>query len=435
MKALKERLTPVRTAGFDSNLGECNLFVSLHTHSYKCTHTQAKSKEREAPSTPERAISEATKIANFTPTRKPPSQAPPVPPLPPVDDSETVRRSGNPSKKSKSSSKDKKSKSKDSNSSKPPNLTVEEQLVAAKEQVSVEKAGKRKLFHSLVKLANELRKTRSESTPLLEQARYADKNWYEGGMWRAPEILPGVSAVGQQELLPQSPNTEKSKVPVRIRPAISLSDLFFNLVIVTAFTRVGVAISQQSSSALLADDSISSLLYFAVFWTVWSKEASYSTRFDTTDLSATMETLATCFCVLFASLSVQAPINSTDGTRIMMMAAFVAGLHCLLHIRVALSTRTGSGTASGGESPASSSSEPSAVSLPSADNALAKHVLHYAMFNVVMTALEMIVWCIGIFVLDVDYEYRWAIYVGGILLALRVPRAFLANDFHGTYCW
>jgi hypothetical protein len=400
-------------------------------------------------------------------------------------DSDTVQRSGNPSKKSSSSSK-KKSKSTSSSSgsgSKNNNsssrqttspLSLEEQLQQVKEQIAVEKAGKRKLFHSLVKLANELRRTKSESVPLLEQAKYADKNWYEGGMWRAPELLPGVAVLAQEQQQQQQqtvvsrrsmggtvtstqqhtpagggggvggistmmlPQPKKGAVqPMRMRPAISLSDLFFNLVIVTAFTRVGVAISQQSvmQHALLSDDSISSLLYFAVFWNVWSKEASYSTRFDTTDLSATVETLVTCFGVLFASLSVQAPVNSTDGTRIMMMAAFVAGLHCFLHIRVAVSANAGTSSSSSSAAAANANStetSPSSSTSSLQQSALAKTVMAYALFNVVMTSLEMITWCIGIFVLGEDFKYRWAIFLTGIVLSLRVPRAFMANDFHGT---
>jgi hypothetical protein len=370
-------------------------------------------------------------------------------------DSDTVQRSGNPSKKSsKSSSSSKKSKSSSSSTGKnnsSSSLSLEEQLQQVKEQIAVEKAGKRKLFHSLVKLANELRRTKSESVPLLEQAKYADKNWYEGGMWRAPELLPGVAVLAQEQqtdlrrsmggtvtpsisMLPQQKKGGAGQQSMmRIRPAISLSDLFFNLVIVTAFTRVGVAISQQSvmQHALLSDDSISSLLYFAVFWNVWSKEASYSTRFDTTDLSATVETLVTCFGVLFGSLSVQAPINSTDGTRIMMMAAFVAGLHCFLHIRVAVSASAGASGVSSNIAASSTESSPSST-LSLQQTALAKTVRAYALFNVLMTSLEMVTWCIGIFVLGEDFKYRWAIFLTGIVLSLRVPRAFMANDFHGT---
>jgi hypothetical protein len=350
-------------------------FRKHRTHSWTLSTDSQKTKTPE-PSTPDRIVSQARVIAGITP-QKTPAKAK-------TADDDTAQRSGNSAKKTKSGTKKKSISS----------MTTEEQLLKAKEQISEEKAGKRKLFHSLVKLANELRRTRTESVPLVEMQKYADKNWYEGGMWRAPAILPGVSNTLQRT--------------ARIREAISLSDLFFNLVIVTAFTRVGVAISQQSSSALLSDDSISSLLYFAVFWNVWSKEASYSTRFDTTDLSAVVETLFTCFAVLFASLSVQAPINTTDGTRIMMMAAFVAGLHCYLHIRVAVTNR-------------------------GSENPLTQYVLAYALLNVLMTLAETVVWCVGIFYFDADWEYRWALFLGGILLSLRVPRAFLANDFHGAF--
>lgn len=359
----------------------------------------------------------------------------------------TVQQSGNTSKSVTSSSKKSKSTSSDNrNSSRATPLSLEDQLQQLKEQIAVEKAGKRKLFHSLVKLANELRRARSESVPLLEQAKYADKNWYEGGMWRAPVLLPGVAvmATEQQTNLRSSiggtlspavtmlPVQKKGTVQPMLRPAISLSDLFFNLVIVTAFTRVGVAISQQSvrQHALLSNDSVSSLLYFAVFWNVWSKEASYSTRFDTTDLSATVETLVTCFGVLFASLSVQAPINSTDGTRIMMMAAFVAGLHCFLHIRVAVSAKAGT-SLNRSTTDANSTESPLSTSTSLQQLALAKTVMAYALFNVLMTSLEMVTWCIGIFILGEDFKYRWAIFLGGIVLSLRVPRAFMANDFHG----
>jgi len=275
---------------------------------------------------------------------------------------------------------------------------LENQLKQVQEQLAQEKAGKRKLFHSLVKLANELRRTRNEAMPALERQQYAEKNWYEGGLWRAPQVLP--AATQQQQHTDHHPKR-------LMREAISLSDLFFNLVVVTAFTRVGVAVSEQGS----IDGR--TLLYFAVFWTVWSKEAGYSTRFDTTDLSAQTETLVTCFAVLFASLSVHAPLNSVDGTRIMMMAAFVAVLHCLLHVRVAVTNWK-------------------AAAAAEARNPVDEHVIHYAVFNIIMTALESTCWLVGIMAFPVDWEYRWCIFLGGILLALRVPRAFLANDFHGA---
>jgi Bacterial low temperature requirement A protein (LtrA) len=277
-------------------------------------------------------------------------------------------------------------------------LTLDQQVANLKRQVLEEKAGKRKLFHSLVKLANELRRFKQDEKEATWYANQGAARWYDGGMWRAPQVLP---AVASSSLLS--------------RQAISLSDLFFNLVIVTAFTRVGVAISNISTI------DTSRLLYFAMFWNVWSKETSYSTRFDTTDLSAQVVTLVSCFAVLFASLSVQASLDTEDGTRVMGMAAFVAALHCLLHVRVYItmaSTTTATTTAT--------------TTTTTATPPLYRHVQHYAIFNIVMNLLETSVWCGGIFVLDKDWPFRWLIFVAGVLLALRVPRAFLANDFHAA---
>ena len=265
-------------------------------------------------------------------------------------------------------------------------MTTEELLAYQKEQIAQEKAGKRKLFHSLVKLANELRRTRNESTPLVELNQYAERNWYEGGLWRAPALLPGV--------------TNRTQRITRLREPISLTDLFFNLVIVTGFTRVGVAMTKETFV------DVTSLFYFGIFWTVWSKEIMYSTRFDTTDLSAQFVTLVTCFVVLFASLSVHSSFDTVDGNRIMYMAAFVAGLHFLLYVRVAVTMRN-------------------------SGHAMAESVTNYAIFNIIMCFLEMTTWLVGALVFSPEWPYRWVIFVAGIFLALRAPQAFLANDFHG----
>lgn len=238
------------------------------------------------------------------------------------------------------------------------------------------------------RLANELRRTRNESTPLVELHQYAERNWYEGGLWRAPALLPGV--------------INRTQRITRLREAISLSDLFFNLVIVTAFTRVGVALTKETFV------DVSSLFYFGIFWTCWGKETMYSTRFDTTDLSAQFVTLLTCFVILFASLSVHASFDTVDGDRIMYMAAFVAGLHFLQHVRVTLTMR-------------------------SSGDALAQAVTNYAVFNMIMNFLEMCTWLVGALVFPPDWPYRWLIFLAGILLALRAPQAFLPNDFHGVY--
>jgi Bacterial low temperature requirement A protein (LtrA) len=311
-------------------------------------------------------------------------------------------------------------------------LTDEQQIQQLKKQILEEKAGKRKLFHSLVKLANELKRIKQESVPLVEQQSYDNRNWYDGGMWRAPEVLPGVTARMQQ----QHRTTQQQRDIVntaKTRQAISLSDLFFNLVIVTAFTRVGVAISQTSFI------DVSRLLYFAVFWQVWSKEASYSTRFDTTDLSAQMVTLVSCFAVLFASLSVQASIDTVDGTRVMYMAAFVAALYAWLHVRVLLSMMGKNNSTTTTTSDNKNSGTTTAPTSPAATTTtttppLYRHIQNYAIFNIIMNLLETSVWCIGIFVFEETWPFRWIIFLMGVILALRVPRAFLANDFHGTSC-
>ena len=255
-----------------------------------------------------------------------------------------------------------------------------------KEQIKQEKAGKRKLFHSLVTLAGELKKLRTEATPLREHAEYANQTWYEGGMWRAPQILPGV----QQQI----------GLRARLREAISLSDLFFNLVTVTSFTRVGVAVT---NSGTLTGTMV---LYFAIFWTIWSKEASYSTRFDTTDLSAQLETLVTCFAVLFASLSTSSPLDSLGGTRIMMMAAFCSFLHCCLMARVYWWHKDAT------------------------IDTLEYQIKMYGLFNTVMNFVEASTWIAGI-ALGESFPYRWVFFTLGVLLSLRIPRSFLANDFHG----
>jgi hypothetical protein len=97
-------------------------------------------------------------------------------------------------------------------------------------------------------------------------------------------------------------------------------------------------------------------------------------------------------------------------------------LHCALHIRVAISNWRGLAV-----SPAILTTDSERM----VTNPLSRHVFNYAMFNIIATTLEAITWLIGIFVYSYDWPYRWCIVVAGIVLGLRVPRAFLANDFHG----
>lgn len=285
---------------------------------------------------------------------------------------------------------------------------VVKDLTYYKTQAEDEKAGKRKLFHALVKLADELKRVKKDAAkplnenteyirmmeelkrtkPLQDNADYANQTWYEGGLWRAPTVLPAVQ------------HGQVSNQRARQRAAVSLSDLFFNLVIVTAFTRVGLAVTNTGQV------TASSFLYFAVFWTIWSKEASYSTRFDTTDLSAKASTLVTCFFVLFMSLSASTDMKSLGGSRIMAMAAGCSMLNCGLMARVFWWHR-----------------------MP--ENTLDRHVQKYALYNTVMNFLETTVWIFGMVLVPVTQRY--IVFTVAILLGLRIPRAFLANDFHGTY--
>lgn len=256
-----------------------------------------------------------------------------------------------------------------------------------KKEIQKEKAGKRKLYHSLIKLAEELKRLRSRTANLQENDQYRNQTWYEGGLWRAPQVLPEV----------QRGVADNQRA--RPREAISLSEMFLNLVIVTGFTRVGLAITSTGQV------QVESLLYFAVFWTIWGKEASYSSRFDTTDLSAQFETLLTCFAVLFASLSVSLPMDSDGGARIMMMAGFCSFLHVCLMARVLWWYM---------DAPIST---------------VEHHVKHYALYNTLMNAAETATWILGWWYVPADW--RWVIFLVAVLMALRIPRAFLANDFHG----
>ncbi len=282
---------------------------------------------------------------------------------------------------------------KSSKSSKTPTkdkaTAAEKDAAFYKKEVKKEKAGKRKLYLSLVKLAEELKKIRTETASLEESAQYRNQTWYAGGLWRAPQVLPEVQ------------RNVADYQRARPRDAISLSDMFLNLVIVTGFTRVGLAITSAGSVQM------EHILYFAVFWTIWSKETSYATRFDTTDLSAQLETLLTCFAVLFASLSVSLPMDSEGGFRIMIMSAFCSSMHFFLMARVLWWYK---------DAPA---------------NTVEYHVKLYSLINLILNFLEATVWIVGI--VYAPLQYRWIVFIVGVLMGLRIPRSILSNDFHGKY--
>jgi hypothetical protein len=277
-------------------------------------------------------------------------------------------------------------------------LKASDEITQLKASIAREKAAKRKMYGYLVKIADELKTLRNESEQLINAAEYARRAWYEGGMWRGPNVLPGTFAGrGEEEgSAEQPPNFSVPQAPV------SLSDLFLDLVTVTAFSRVGSAIQDRGT----VDAPI--LAYFAVFWQIWSKEASYSTRFDTSDISSHLETLLACFALLAGSLSAFSDFHSAGSDRIMGVAGFVALLHMALHARVWFWFKDG------GEV-----------------NSVNWSVKRYAMFTTVMNTFEAINWAIG-FSLPLESTWRGWIFLIGILLNMRLPRGFMPNDFHAA---
>mmetsp|Transcript_20528 Transcript_20528/g.43114 ORF Transcript_20528/g.43114 Transcript_20528/m.43114 type:complete len:619 (-) Transcript_20528:106-1962(-) len=299
-------------------------------------------------------------------------------------------------------------------------VAIDDEVVKLKASLAREKAAKRKMYTYLVKIADELKTLRNESEQLISAAEFARKAWYEGGMWRGPNVLPSAggirSNIGRNEnsgsgeeatnSIPSRGNKVASNMPAGTslvpRAPVSLSDLFLDLVTVTAFSRVGNAIQDRGT----VDAPI--LAYFAIFWQIWSKEASYSTRFDTTDISSHLETLLACFALLGGSLSAYSDFNSAGCDRIMGVAMFVALLHVALHARVWYWFQVG------GE-------------VDSVNYA----VKRYAVFITVMNTLEAITWAVGMS-LKLDSAMRpWVVLVG-IILNLRLPQGFMPNDFHAA---
>jgi len=246
---------------------------------------------------------------------------------------------------------------------------------------------KRKLYQSMVKIAKELKVLREEQNHNLEVAKFQSQKWYDGGIWRCPDINPRV--VADPEI------TRYQREPV------SLTDLFFDLVTITAFTRVGDQIARNG------EISYPTIAYFAVFWFIWMKETTYSTRFGTSDFVSQIETLLTCFAVLYGTFSISNDFMGTDSTVIMTAALIVATLHLLLHARIFL------------------------WFMKAEENTYGRLAKNYASTTMALLSLEIAVWLVGIFALPEDSTRRPIIFVLAILCSMRVPRMYLTNDFHG----
>jgi hypothetical protein len=159
------------------------------------------------------------------------------------------------------------------------------------------------------------------------------------------------------------------------------------------------------------------LAYFAVFWMIWKKEESYSTRFDTTDISSHLTTLSVCFALLGGSLSAYSTFDSGGCTRIMGVAGFSALLHVVLHVRVFFWFKDVDDNAAttGGDAVAES---------------VNSSVKRYAVFNSVVNTIETITWGIGM-LLPSGSDWRKWIFLLGVVLNMRIPGMIMPNDFHG----
>jgi len=297
------------------------------------------------------------------------------------------------------------------NTSMPANADNEEQRIHQLQQELQEAvAGKRILYTGLKKIALELKASRAECRSLKSQSQSSQQSqqhsvWYEHGMWRSPQLLNGI-----MQQYNTSTNSNNNAQYTTKPMDVSLSDLFLDLATVTAFTRVGVAIQRNSVTT-------ESICYLVLFWILWTKEAAYSTRFDTTDLSARVQTLVTCFAILFGSLSTTASLDSRNGgTTLMVVALFLSTLHLLLHARVWLSTTT----------TYYSNSRNHNTNLQEI-----KATRSYATYIMTMSLCESITWCTGIFWLPV--HYRHYLFLFAFLFSLRLPtRTTLPNDFYAA---
>ncbi len=127
----------------------------------------------------------------------------------------------------------------------------DDELSKLKQSLQREKAAKRKMFGYLVKIADELKVLREESDHLRNAADYSRKAWYEGGMWRGPNVLPtaavsssspnislhkdvgssGIGGDGYYSGVGGNENNNNNNATNMVpRAPVSLSDLFLDMV-------------------------------------------------------------------------------------------------------------------------------------------------------------------------------------------------------------
>jgi len=258
-------------------------------------------------------------------------------------------------------------------------LEIINEISRVDEAIAKEKKTKEKLYVSFQKLSKELKECIEEKNTL-KSAVTKRRPWTEGGIWCSSQLRPDLS----------EGNSDYSCNP------ISLTEMFTGIVIVLAFSRVGHVIQGRGK----IDRDI--IAFFAVLWSIWVKEFSYSTRFDTSDLLSQLEMLLTCFAVLFGCLS----FENRNYTCIMMVAALTALLHFLLHLKVFIQF---------------------------SENLVGNVAKQYAVFVMIMTFAEFIIWLVGIFLIPVNSNFIWVVFFFGIVLSLRPPGLMFGNDYRAAY--
>ena len=279
---------------------------------------------------------------------------------------------------------------------------MKDKLQKTKRELHEEKLIKRKLYLALTKVADQLKAVQAENK-LLQSGNKYHQHLSTSGL-RGVNLLPSIKYHIDQTQRANESTRKNLPVDSFNREAISLSDLFFDAVIVIAFTTVGKNFHtpETTSNPLYSNVDVYSFTCFLIFWFIWAKDTSYKTRFGPDPLSQMM-TVITCFAVVFGSLSItQTPtFDSASSLSIMVMAAFVSLVHMFLNLRVWFWFKN---------------TEISAVK-------------QYAKWNTIMNCCEFINWSIGIY----NNFCHGVIFACGILFSVRFPWMMMENDFHGEY--
>jgi len=343
----------------------------------------------------------------------------------------------------------------------------EKELSATRAELRNEETAKRKLYGSLMKLANELRKAKTDSSLTNTQLLFSNQEKHiipvrPNGIWGSCRLLPDLIDFSLSRRLRQEHedmqhialNTTTSTSPGKTLnedyrtqlvslPSNTLSntnisytstiDIFFHLVIALAFSRVGSTIVLRSE---ISDNNASSspaidlyaLTSFTVIWLIWSKEASYTSRFDSRiDGLSFFFTLSTSLAVLLATFTMQ-----DNNSCIMSMAAFVSIIDFCRHARV-LHTYRHISLAALEPAPEPLSLLPSLQTKePQRHSAL--DAQHYAIYVMVMTSAESIIWLYGVNILPniSNQNSIWLVFGVGIALGIRCPKPFIANNFYAA---